>query len=323
MPTYTMTVFQWSGTGYRAQYNESKEATFTDDDDSVDGRSDNNETVSIDGGDDNVTSGSPYKIAVSFTDTEGNDHVEDFNFFYTSDGGWHFAPQAGSEFTEGATLGSYQSHSVGWDYDEVVCFAAGTLIRTKHGLVPVEDLKAGDLVLTSDERYQPLTMNMSRHLAAADLQENEKLRPVRICAGALGHGLPHRDLLISRQHRMLVHSKLAERMFGEPQALVSAIKLTALPGIFVDYDVETVAYHHLLFQNHEVIFAEGAPSESLFTGSEAMKTLAPDAQEEVLTLFPEIAEMQASEPAFFIPTSKEQKHLVTRHAQKARHVLER
>lgn len=322
MPTYTMTVFQWSGTGYRAEYEESHEAVFTDDDDSVDGRSDSNESVSIDGGASNITSGSPYKIAVSFTDTEGNDHVEDFNFFYTADGGWYFAPQAGSEFTEGATLGSYQSHTVGWDYDEVVCFAAGTLIRTKHGLVPVEELEAGQLILTHDDRYQPLAMNMSSTLHARALKADEKLRPVRISAGALGNGLPHRDLLISRQHRMLVQSKIAERMFGKSQALISAIKLTELPGIFVDHNVSTVTYHHLLFENHEVIFAEGAPSESLYTGEEALKSVGSEAREEMLRLFPDIADMEPREPACFIPSNKDQKHLVERHAQNDRVLLE-
>ncbi len=317
-----MTVFQWSGTGYRAEYNDSHTAVFTDDDDSVDGRTDNNESVSIDGGSANITGSNPYKIAVSFTDTEGNDHVEDFNFFYTADGGWYFAPQAGSEFTEGATLGSYQSHTVGWDYDEVVCFAEGTLIQTKHGLVAVEDLQPGQLILTNDDRFQPLVMNMSSTISQRALQTDQKLRPVRISAGAMGNGLPHRDLLVSRQHRMLVQSKIAERMFGKSQALISAIKLTELPGIFVDTNVTSVTYHHLLFEDHEVVFAEGAPSESLFTGKEALKSVSSEAREEMMKLFPELADMEAREPACFIPTNKEQKHLVERHVQNARVLLD-
>ena len=51
-----------------------------------------------------------------------------------------------------------------------------------------------------------------------------KVQPVRILAGALGHGMPQRDLLVSRQHRMLVSSAICERMFGLEQVLVSAIK---------------------------------------------------------------------------------------------------
>lgn len=321
MPTHTMQAFQWSGTGYNAQYNTSHTAVFNDDDDSVDGNGDNNETVSIDGGSANITGGSPYKISINFTDADGNDHVEDFNFFYTSDGGWYFVPQEGSEFTEGATLGYYQSHSVGWDYDEVVCFTAGTLIATKNGKVAIENLCAGDLVLTSNGEYKPLVMNMCRTLSADDLNKNHTMRPVRITAGALGNGLPTRDLLVSRQHRMMVQSKIAERMFGSAEALVSAVKLTILPGIFIERDSAPVTYHHLLFETHEVIFAEDAPSESLFTGEEALKTLVPEAREEILSLFPEIGEMVESTPARHIPSPRNQKRLIARHYNNHQPVL--
>lgn len=323
MPTHTFTVFQWSGTGYNSQYNSSSTATFNDDDASVGGSSDGNETVSIDGGATNVTGGSPYKISVNFTDTNGDAHVEDFNFFYTADGGWYFAPENGSAFTEGATLGNYQSHTVGWDYSEVVCFAAGTLITTKRGPVAVEDLVSGDLVLNKDDEYQPLVLNMRRDLAQADLEENNKLRPIRISAGALGKGLPKRDLLVSRQHRLMVNSKIAERMFGTTEALIAAVKLTGLPGIFVDRDVKTISYHHLLFDAHEVIFAEDTPAESLFTGAEALKTLAPEAREEIMTLFPQIANMKASEPAGHIPSPRNQKRLVERHSRNEQPMINR
>ena len=49
--------------------------------------------------------------------------------------------------------------------------------------------------------------------------------------GALGNGLPRRDLLVSRQHRMLVRSSIAGRMFGDKEVLVAAHHLTALPGV--------------------------------------------------------------------------------------------
>ncbi|GAA6207057.1 hypothetical protein NBRC116601_03500 [Cognatishimia sp. WU-CL00825] len=322
MPTYTMEVFRWSGTGYNAQYDTSYTATFDDNDDSVGGSSDSDETVSINGGAAGATNGSPYKIAISFTDTDGNSHVEDFNFFHTSDGGWHFAAEPGSAFTTGATLGSYQSHSVGWDYDEVVCFASGTKIQTSLGEVSVEHLVSGDLVKTSDASFKPLAMNLCRSVSAKLLRENEKLRPVRITTGALGNGLPTRDLLVSRQHRMLVSSKISQRMFGEKETLIAAIRLTALPGIFVDNDIANIDYHHLLFDTHEVIFAEGAPSESLYSGAEALQTLAPEARAEILQLFPEFTKMQTKgNAARLIPSAKDQKRLVDRHATNAQPLL--
>lgn len=315
MPEYTMEVFRWSGTYYNATYNQSYTATFQDNDGDVGGGSDGDEQVSIDSGGYNGTNSQPYSIQVSFTDVDGNDHVETFNFFHTSDGGWYFAPLPGSEFTVGATLGSYQSHTVGWSYSDVVCFASGTLIATETGARSVEDLIAGDRLVTKSDDLQPLILNMSRRLSAKDLQDNPKLRPVRISAGALGKGMPSRDLLVSRQHRMLISSKIAMRMFGKPEVLISAIKLTDLPGIYIDESVTSVTYHHLLMESHQVIFAENAPAESLLTGEEALQTLAPEALEELQALFPELKEMKSDAPASLIPSAKNQKRLVARHGQ--------
>jgi hypothetical protein len=132
--------------------------------------------------------------------------------------------------------------------------------------------------------------------------------------GALGNGLPIRDLLVSRQHRMLIQSKIAERMFGTAEVLISAIKLTKLPGIFVEEGLQEVEYYHLLFDQHEVIYAQGAPTESLFTGPEALKAISPEARKEILMIFPEIAEENYEpSPARFIPEGKLQKALIARH----------
>lgn len=315
MPQHTMEVFRWSGTGYRATYNESHTAVYQDDDGFAEGNRDSDERVSIDGGSFLNTNSHPYSIQVSFTDVNGVDHVETFNFFHTSDGGWYFAPLADSAFTVGATLGSRQSYSIGWSYSDVVCFASGTKIETPDGVKPVETLIDGDLILTRDAGAKPLILNMSRILSRDALEENPKLFPVRISAGALGEGLPRRDLLVSRQHRMLITSKIAERMFGAPEVLISAIRLTDLPGIFVDEDVQSVTYHHLLLEDHQIIFAEGAPAESLLTGEEAMQTLAPEQLEELQILFPELQSMTAANPASKIPTAKSQRKLVARHGQ--------
>ena len=110
------------------------------------------------------------------------------------------------------------------------------------------------------------------------LTQNPKLRPIQIKAGALGNGLPERDLLVSRQHRMMADSKIAERMFATREVLIPAIKLTALPDIFIDECIENFEYFQLLFNRHEVIYVEGAPSESLYTGPEALKALNPAAR---------------------------------------------
>ncbi|MFV1592097.1 Hint domain-containing protein [Phaeobacter sp. JH20_36] len=321
MPQYTVTAFNWSAAGYNAQYNTSYTATLDDDDGAYQGGADGNESISINGGAFGGSVGEPYAIDVSFTDTGGTPHVETFYFFNTG-GSWYFVPGPGSEFTVGATLGSYQSHTTGWNYSEITCFVRGTLIETQRGRVAVDSLTVGDRVLVADGSYRPLRMVMSRALTADALRANPKLRPVRITAGALGHGLPMRDLLVSRQHRMLVSSKISERMFADADVLVAAVRLTELPGIDIEQTCEPVEYFHLLFDRHEVIFAEGAPTESLFTGAEALKALTPEAYEEVTLLFPELLAPQAAcRTACHVPSGRQQRRLVARHLKNNKPIL--
>lgn len=318
MPSYTVEAFRWSGTGYNAQYNTSYTATFTDDDGASQGSGDGDEQVQIDGGAVNGTLGSPYKIAISFTDTNGDSHVEDFNFFYTSDGGWHFIAEPGSEFTVGATLGSYQSHTVGWDYDEVVCFVQGTLIQTPNGPKPVQQLKAGDFVTCHDGTAKPLRVVLSRRFRRNQLEQNEKLRPVRITAGALGLGLPERDLLVSRQHRMLIKSRISERLFGQEESLVAAVKLTELPGIYIETTPRPISYFHIGFDTHDIVYAEGAPAESLLHGAEEFDRLIPDAQQELAWLLPGCVPENDIVAHQDIPSLDLQKTIVAKHRVKGK-----
>ncbi len=207
--------------------------------------------------------------------------------------------------------------------DGVVCFANGTLIETRKGKTPVEDLRVGDCVLTYGGDFKPIRWIGSRKIHLRSDAETCFLRPIRILAGSLGQGLPSRDMLVSRQHRMLVSSKIAMRMFQSPNVLVSAIKLTALPGIFIDQDAEEVTYFHFLFDTHEIVFAEDAPAESLFTGVEALKRVSPAAREEIFSLFPELRNPQTiKETAFTSPIGRHQKQLIERHLKNGKPLLE-
>ncbi len=204
-----------------------------------------------------------------------------------------------------------------------LCFCAGTLIATTTGAVPVEDLVPGDLIETADHGAMPLRQIFHTTVIADRLSADDTLRPVRITAGALGLGLPERDLLVSRQHRILVSSPIAKRMFGRQEVLVAAIKLTQTPGVYVDQAARQLDYFHLLFDSHQIVFANGAPAESLFTGPEALKAVSDQARAEILKLFPEL-EGQADGPpaARPIPLGKKQKQLVARHCKNEKPLLE-
>jgi len=199
---------------------------------------------------------------------------------------------------------------------EIICFAAGTEIITSEGPVNVEDLAVGAQVLTMDRGMQPVRWIGSRALGPQELAARPKLKPIRISAGALGNGTPMKDLVVSRQHRILVRSVIAERMFDVQEILVAAIKLVGLPGIEVVEDADSVEYFHILFDQHEIIFSNSAATESLFTGPEALKAVTEDARAEILELFPDIATRTALLPVRHIPEKGAWvKRLVERHAK--------
>lgn len=173
-------------------------------------------------------------------------------------------------------------------YLNPTCFATGTLIDTANGQRPVETLVAGDLVLTRDHGLRPLAWTGGRHLDARHLDIAPNLRPIRIRKDSLGPGMPAQDLVVSPQHRVLVRSKIAERLCGAPEALVAARHLCALPGIEVINPPGGVGYHHILFDRHEIVRSDGAWTESLFTGPQALKSVGPAALREIRAIFPEL-----------------------------------
>lgn len=151
------------------------------------------------------------------------------------------------------------------DHLSVVCFAKGTMIEAKSGMVAIEDLRAGDLVRTRDNDFQPFGWIGSRKLRTQELSMHQNLRPIRIDAGALGPNTPSSDLSVSPQHRVLVRSKIARQLFDSDEVLVAAKHLQGLPGVDVDEEVSEVEYFQVLFDRHEIIFANGAEAESVFT----------------------------------------------------------
>jgi len=164
----------------------------------------------------------------------------------------------------------------------VPCFVAGTLIRTPGGEVPVETLEAGDLVVTQDDGVQPL-----RWVGCRTVPATGNHAPIRIAAHTFG---VHRTLMVSPQHRVLIRDSISELLFGEPEVLVAAKHLlndrtvTRRTG-------GMVTYHHLLFDEHQVVFSEGLPTESFLPGPQATDSFEQDLLEELQSLFPELDPM--------------------------------
>ncbi|MFL4471367.1 Hint domain-containing protein [Tateyamaria armeniaca] len=173
------------------------------------------------------------------------------------------------------------------EIERIICFTPGTRIATQRGEVAVENLNAGDKVFTRDNGVQPLRWVGRRDLSPQEMQFNPQYQPILIRQGALGKGLPERDMLVSPQHRMLLTSDVAAVMFDEREVLVAAKHLTGLDGVDAVH-TSTVSYMHLMFDQHEVVLANGAWSESFQPGDDALHGIGSDQRDEVLALFPEL-----------------------------------
>ena len=159
----------------------------------------------------------------------------------------------------------------------IPCFVEGTLIQTARGLVPVECVRPGDRLQTLDNGLQPVIWAGRRKVCGLG-----SMAPVRFEAGTVGN---RRKLLVSPQHRMLIRGASAELTFGEPEALAAAAHLVNGRTIR-RVRRPLVTYVHVLCEDHQVILAEGAPSESLFPGGMAISAFDRAARQEIHRLFP-------------------------------------
>ena len=186
---------------------------------------------------------------------------------------------------------SYSIIDSGYTPGQILCFGSGTLITTIDGETPVEKLKLTDQILTLDDGHQPLRWIGSNWLNNNHLKHNPEIRPIRIQADALGEGFPKKDLIVSPQHRVLVRSKIAERIFGSTEVLVPAKKLLTLNGIEIQQENPNgVRYFHLMFDKHQIVFSNGSPTETLYSGPMALKALPLESLLEIQALFPEICD---------------------------------
>ncbi|WP_171100003.1 Hint domain-containing protein [Ruegeria sp. HKCCD7255] len=177
--------------------------------------------------------------------------------------------------------GNWQITESDLDPDNPPCFVNGTLIQTPQGEVPVEDLKEGDLVTTTSGFNMPILWIGSRQIRPSMLLRNPSLQPVKIERRVLGNVRP---LLISQQHRLLIAGYKSELLFGEPEVLIPAKALIGLPGIGLQNSGSTFTYYHFLLEGHQVVYANGVPSESLFVGDQLGRSVSS----EIELLFPDL-----------------------------------
>ncbi len=190
----------------------------------------------------------------------------------------------------------------------VVCFVAGTRLATPQGPRTVDGLRRGDLVSTLDHGDLPILWTEETRVPASDCESDARLRAIEIAPDSFADGMPSRPLRVSRQHRLLLKSRIAKRMFGEDEVLLAAKDLAGLPGIELVAPDDDLRFFHVLLPCHAVLLAEGIGAESLWLGQEATRMLGARA---VLEARRELFARQ--EPARPFVEGKRARRLVARH----------
>ena len=178
---------------------------------------------------------------------------------------------------------------------------AGTRILTENGEVAVEDLKEGDLVATHGNGLLPI-----RWIGKRTINATGPLAPICITKGALGNS---RTLMVSPAHRMMISGARASVLFSEDEVLVSAKDLVDGDMIYRAASGE-VTYYHILFDQHAVVFAEGAPAESLYLSGDTLKYLDQGSRDEISALFPELLAKGAFDVARPVLNAEQAKLLI-------------
>jgi hypothetical protein len=135
----------------------------------------------------------------------------------------------------------------------VVCFAAGTLIRTPRKDVAVETLTAGDVIVTSSGAYRPVKWVGHRIIDCRSLPNATSVWPIRIAADAIAPGQPSQDLYVSPAHTICID------ILGE--TLIHAGNLVNGASI-AQVEVDTIDYWHVELESHDLLLANNLPAES-------------------------------------------------------------
>ena len=86
---------------------------------------------------------------------------------------------------------------------------------------------------------------------------------------------------------MVHHSVDAVLLFDQSEVMIPAKHLINGKTITREERPE-VTYFHMMFDQHEVVYAENAPSESFHPGHQGLAALNDAARHELFTLFPEL-----------------------------------
>jgi len=221
--------------------------------------------------------------SISITGGEGGETNGD-TLILTPDVSWQDITYTNTDDDAGGLSGSFTMADGTFvqfsEIENIICFTPGTNILTQHGERRIETLEVGDMVLTRDHGMRPI-----RWIGQRTVRGHGNFAPVTIGASVMDGA--RCGLTVSPQHRILFTGYRAELLFGESEVLIPAKHLIDGRDV-IQRDCDEVTYIHIMFDCHEVIYAEGIATESFHAGDVGLSAVCEDAREELFTIFPEL-----------------------------------
>ncbi|WP_051577468.1 Hint domain-containing protein [Komagataeibacter kakiaceti] len=143
----------------------------------------------------------------------------------------------------------------------LVCFLAGSMVRTAHGEIAIEDIRIGDEVLAlcdGQQVFRPVSW-VGRQVATVrpGPYPDEAGYPVRILKDAIAQGVPYKDMLITPEHCLFLEGRF-----------IPVRMLVNNRSIYYDLGITSYTYYHLETACHSIITVDGVLTEShLDTGN--------------------------------------------------------
>jgi len=137
------------------------------------------------------------------------------------------------------------------------CYLKDTLILTPDGKKKIQELNINDEIVNHDQKSIKIKWIGKQIINPVFAKLNKEL-PIKISANAIDINIPERDLFLSPDHSIFL-----EGLMINAKALVNGHTIYQ-----VSEWKDDVEYYHIMTENHEIIYSEGVPSETLHLNDE-------------------------------------------------------
>lgn len=165
--------------------------------------------------------------------------------------------------------------------ENAAAVGAAALISTPKGAVAAGRLRAGDTILTPDNKTRFIRWVGHARLTPEDLNIAPWLRPVMVRAGSLAGGKPDETLYLAPSTGMLATGPNGD-------ALMTATDLAACDGAIQASPRNGITYVQILLDDHDLLIANGVAVASFHPAILKRNRRNATQVSDILSIFPDM-----------------------------------